>query len=285
MNFSGPSPLKLYLRRLVMVNGDHEFLVSPISTVLLLVLGTTSSLSPLVLARKLHRNQTKRKETWVERQVHKNIFSVQPMAISINIFGLVALREIHGLSCSVFTSFYLLGRAIPETLVYNFGALLLDLLSDRHIPPSHVIFPFLLMLRVTCAPSKLSDCVTSSNSVLIKPVCSNSNWNKTEIGKTIWLVFRSCFLLQFINRGSIESGTLQSRFNRELCLLDGAYVTWWVIWHKKLSETLCSPSYTALNGLLPFISKWLPFKSIGTDNEAEETLEVGASLEVGSPKT
>lgn len=27
------------------------------------------------------------------------------------------------------------------------------------------------------------------------------------------------------------------------------------------------------------------FKSIGMDNEAEETLKVGASLEVGSPKT
>ncbi|ONI00052.1 hypothetical protein PRUPE_6G065300 [Prunus persica] len=31
------------------------------------------------------------------------------------------------------------GRVIPESLVYSFGTLLLNLLSDRHIPPSHMV--------------------------------------------------------------------------------------------------------------------------------------------------
>lgn len=30
------------------------------------------------------------------------------------------------------------GRVIPESVVYSFGTLLLDLLSGKHIPPSHV---------------------------------------------------------------------------------------------------------------------------------------------------
>lgn len=143
MNFSGPSPRKLYLRWLVTVNGDHEFLVPPISTVLLLVLGKTSSLSFLALARKLHRNQTKRKETWVERQAHKNISSLQPMAISINIFGLVALREIHGLSFSVLIYIFLFAR---KNDIGNFGLQLRDPVAWsvqwQTYPPKSCNFPF-----------------------------------------------------------------------------------------------------------------------------------------------
>ena len=30
------------------------------------------------------------------------------------------------------------GRVTPESVVYSFGTLLLDLLSGKHIPPSHV---------------------------------------------------------------------------------------------------------------------------------------------------
>lgn len=32
----------------------------------------------------------------------------------------------------------LLGRVTPESVIYGFGTLLLDLLSGKHIPPSHV---------------------------------------------------------------------------------------------------------------------------------------------------
>lgn len=31
-----------------------------------------------------------------------------------------------------------LGRVTPESVMYSFGTLLLDLLSGKHIPPSHV---------------------------------------------------------------------------------------------------------------------------------------------------
>lgn len=30
------------------------------------------------------------------------------------------------------------GRITPESVIYSFGTLLLDLLSGKHIPPSHV---------------------------------------------------------------------------------------------------------------------------------------------------
>lgn len=34
------------------------------------------------------------------------------------------------------------GKVTPESVVYSFGALLLDLLSGKHIPPSHVSAEF-----------------------------------------------------------------------------------------------------------------------------------------------
>lgn len=32
------------------------------------------------------------------------------------------------------------GRVIPESVIYSYGTVLLDLLSGKHIPPSHVCF-------------------------------------------------------------------------------------------------------------------------------------------------
>lgn len=32
------------------------------------------------------------------------------------------------------------GRVIPESVTYSYGTVLLDLLSGKHIPPSHVSF-------------------------------------------------------------------------------------------------------------------------------------------------
>lgn len=33
---------------------------------------------------------------------------------------------------------YIVGRVTPESVIYSFGTVLLDLLSGKHIPPSHV---------------------------------------------------------------------------------------------------------------------------------------------------
>lgn len=49
---------------------------------------------------------------------------------------------------SVFVSgcvFISTGRVTPESVMYSFGTLLLDLLSGKHIPPSHVRFPNILL--------------------------------------------------------------------------------------------------------------------------------------------
>ena len=35
------------------------------------------------------------------------------------------------------------GRVTPESVMYSYGTLLLDLLSGKHIPPSHVSFKIL----------------------------------------------------------------------------------------------------------------------------------------------
>lgn len=43
-------------------------------------------------------------------------------------------------------NFNFVGRVSPESVTYSFGTLLLDLLSGKHIPPSHVS---LLVLSLT----------------------------------------------------------------------------------------------------------------------------------------
>jgi hypothetical protein len=55
---------------------------------------------------------------------------------------LEVIKFLVGLNVNIFS---LAGRVIPESLVYSFGTLLLDLLSGKHIPPSHVTFIFFNM--------------------------------------------------------------------------------------------------------------------------------------------
>lgn len=40
--------------------------------------------------------------------------------------------------------FFLIGRVTPESVSFSFGTVLLDLLSGKHIPPSHVSSPELV---------------------------------------------------------------------------------------------------------------------------------------------
>jgi hypothetical protein len=42
-------------------------------------------------------------------------------------------------SISLLTTTFSAGRVIPESVVYSFGTILLDLLSGKHIPPSHAL--------------------------------------------------------------------------------------------------------------------------------------------------
>lgn len=53
--------------------------------------------------------------------------------------------EAHGFVISFLTAKCYAGRVIPESVVYSFGTILLDLLSGKHIPPSHVSYPTLCL--------------------------------------------------------------------------------------------------------------------------------------------
>jgi len=46
----------------------------------------------------------------------------------------------------IFNCYMFSGRVSPKSVVYSFGTVLLDLLSGKHIPPSHESFPALFML-------------------------------------------------------------------------------------------------------------------------------------------
>lgn len=48
----------------------------------------------------------------------------------------------------IFTSFVVItGRVTPESVIYSYGTVLLDLLSGKHIPPSHVSVTPLISLN------------------------------------------------------------------------------------------------------------------------------------------
>lgn len=58
-----------------------------------------------------------------------------------------------------FTSFVMnTGRVTPESVIYSYGTVLLDLLSGKHIPPSHVSVTLLptdfprLTFKKLCGP-------------------------------------------------------------------------------------------------------------------------------------
>ena len=47
-----------------------------------------------------------------------------------------------------FISFVMItGRVTPESVIYSYGTVLLDLLSGKHIPPSHVSVTPLISLN------------------------------------------------------------------------------------------------------------------------------------------
>ena len=50
------------------------------------------------------------------------------------------------------------GRVTPESVIFSFGTVLLDLLSGKHIPPSHVCDKSLMLLVDTCYSAHFRKC-------------------------------------------------------------------------------------------------------------------------------
>ena len=56
----------------------------------------------------------------------------------MQMFSLIILSFIYLYSSLTKCGFVFVGRVTPESVTYSFGTVLLDLLSGKHIPPSHV---------------------------------------------------------------------------------------------------------------------------------------------------
>jgi hypothetical protein len=69
-------------------------------------------------------------------QLPLNLISFGYQGLGKRLKMLKLLEMVDDKNCSVI----LAGRVTPESVVYSFGTLLLDLLSGKHIPPSHVSY-------------------------------------------------------------------------------------------------------------------------------------------------
>uniref|UniRef100_M1CZ85 non-specific serine/threonine protein kinase n=1 Tax=Solanum tuberosum TaxID=4113 RepID=M1CZ85_SOLTU len=112
------------------------------------------------------------------------------------------------------------GKVTPESVVYSFGALLLDLLSGKHIPPSH----FLLYFTSIKAPSS-PKCNSSFRGVfserakrLTENIVGNVNRRIFELqaldlirGKNFLMLIDSCLEGHFSNDDGTELVQLASR--------------------------------------------------------------------------
>lgn len=69
-----------------------------------------------------------------------------------------------------FTIFVMItGRVTPESVIYSYGTVLLDLLSGKHIPPSHVSVTPLISLN------RFKSCVGLKQEVMDIFEMTNSN--------------------------------------------------------------------------------------------------------------
>ena len=71
---------------------------------------------------------------------------------------------------------YNVGRVTPESVVYSFGTVLLDLLSGKHIPPSHVSG---VLYNMSVAHFTVSLSYTFACLCKLEPLVLQSSWSVT----------------------------------------------------------------------------------------------------------
>ncbi|EXB30487.1 putative serine/threonine-protein kinase [Morus notabilis] len=195
------------------------------------------------------------------------------------------------------------GRVTPESVVYSFGTLLLDLLSGKHIPPSHVPSYVLLGVphgngtakQITLSPlgeacSRLD--LTAIHEILEKAGYKDDEGVANELSFQMWTnqiqetlnakkrgdsAFRAKDFAtaieaytKFIDGGTMISPTAFAR--RCLCYL-----------MNDMSQEALGDAMQAqvVNPEWPtaFYLQAAALKSLGMENDAQETLKDGASLE------
>ncbi|CAN1808887.1 Serine/threonine-protein kinase BSK5 [Linum perenne] len=194
------------------------------------------------------------------------------------------------------------GRVTPESVVYSFGTLLLDLLSGKHIPPSHVPSHVLMGIPHGNQPETMSlsplgeACsrldLTSIHEILEKVGYKDDEGIANELSFQVWTdqiqetlnckkrgdsAFRAkdfstaidCYT-QFIDGGTMVSPTVFAR--RCLCFLNGEMS------QQALGDAMqaqaVSPEWSTA-----FYLQAAALFSLGMDSDAQETLKDGASLE------
>ncbi|XP_034218323.1 serine/threonine-protein kinase BSK5-like isoform X2 [Prunus dulcis] len=165
------------------------------------------------------------------------------------------------------------GRVIPESMVYSFGTLLLNLLSGRHIPPSHALDLIrdrnFLMLMDSCLEGHFSNDDGTELVRLASKCLQYEPHNRPNFKYIVSALVPLQEQTEFIDRGSIESGTLFAR--RCLCYL--------------MSDMAQEALGDAMQALVrhpewptAFYLQAAALKSLGLDNDAEQTLKDGSSI-------
>ena len=96
---------------------------------------------------------------------------------------------------------YVVGRVTPESVIFSFGTVLLDLLSGKHIPPSHVsvLWCYTLCVRVCVCVCVVNLCFLWLHAIVLQLNFSNSRalepHNRSSLEGKILSALK-CFILQ-----------------------------------------------------------------------------------------
>ncbi|XP_047965753.1 serine/threonine-protein kinase BSK7-like [Salvia hispanica] len=149
----------------------------------------------------------------------------------------------------------LLGRVTPESVIYSFGTLLLDLLSGKHIPPSHIVFHVQLSFQMWT--NQMQDTLNSKKK------------GDVAFRHKDFRVSIECFT-QFIEVGTMVSPTVYARRSLSYLMSD--------VPEEALNDAVQAQVISPVWHIASYLQAAALF-ALGRENEAQIALREGSILE------